>query len=94
MRKVKYKGDIDQFLLEIAKWNVKAKVTGVAFRQIIKDQIAEEDVRRMTMIDPNTDDREWVEAIRMAVKKEEDFKERRKLKNTDSTRLASSSKRK
>ena len=29
MMKVRYKGDIDQFLLEIENWNVKAKVTGV-----------------------------------------------------------------
>ena len=42
--KVWYKGDIDQFLLEIENWNVKARVTGVAFRKMIDDQIPDEAV--------------------------------------------------
>ena len=33
MMKVRYKGDFDEFLLEIENWNVKARVTGVAFRK-------------------------------------------------------------
>ena len=37
MMKVRYKGEIDQFRLEIENWNVKARVTGVAFRKIIDD---------------------------------------------------------
>ena len=42
MMKVRYNGDIDQFLLEIENWNVKARVTRVAFRKMIDDQIPEE----------------------------------------------------
>ena len=45
MIKVRYKGDIDQFLLEIENWNVKARVTAVAFRKMIDDQIPDEAVR-------------------------------------------------
>ena len=94
MMKVKYKGDIDQFLLEIDNWNVKVKVTGVVLRKMIEDQIPEEAVRRLSMIAPIPDEREWLEAVRTAVRKEEDFQEGRKLKNTDSSESASSGKRK
>ena len=94
MMKVRYKGDIDQFLLEIDNWNVKVKVTGVVLRKMIEDQIPEEAVRRLSMIDPIPDEREWLEAVRSAVRKEEAFQEGRKLKNTDSSGSASSGKRK
>ena len=52
MMKVRYKGGIDQFLLEIDNWNVKVKVTRVVLRKMIQDQIPEEAVRRLSMIDP------------------------------------------
>jgi len=47
MVKVRYKNDINQFLLEFENWNVKAKVNGIAFRKVIRDQIPDEAVRRM-----------------------------------------------
>ena len=94
MMKVRYKGDIDQFLLGINNWNVKVKVTGVGLRKMIEDQILEEGVRRLSMIDPIPDEREWLEAVRTAVRKEEDFQEVRQLENTDSSGSASSGKRK
>ena len=94
MMKVRYKGDIDQFLLEIENWNVKARVTGVAFRKMIDDQIPDEAVRRMSMMDPIADDREWLEAVRTASKAEEDFVEGRKLRHGDSSGSGSSGKRK
>ena len=46
------------------------------------------------MIDTIPDEREWLEAIRRGVRKEEDFQEERKLKNNDSFGSASSGKRK
>ena len=94
MMKVRYKGDMDQFLLEIDNWNVKVKVTGVVLRKMIEDQIPEEAVRQLSMIDPIPDEREWLEAFRTAVQKEENSQEGRKLKNTDSSGSASSGKRK
>ena len=94
MMKVRYKGDIDQFLLEIDNWNVKLKVTGVVLRKMIEDQIAEEAVRRLSLIDPIPDEREWVEVVRTPLRKEEPFQEGRKLKNTDSSGSASSARRK
>ena len=94
MIKVRYKGDIDHFLLEIDNWNVKVKVTGVVLRNMIEDQIPEEAVRTLSIKDPIPDEREWLEAVWTAVRKEEDFQEGRKLKNTDSAGSASSGKRK
>ena len=78
--------------MDIENWNVKAWVTGVAFRKLIDDQIPEEAVRRMSMTDSITNDREWLEAVRMASKAEEDFVKGRKLRNGDSSGLASSGK--
>ena len=92
--KVRYRGDIDQFLLEIDNWNVKVKVTGDVLRKMIEDQIPEEVVRRLSMIDLIPDERERLEAVRTAVRKEEDFQEGRKLKHTDSAGSASRGKRK
>ena len=83
MIKVRYRGDIDQFLLEIENWNVKARVNGVAFRKTIEDQIPDDAVRRMSMMDTIADDREWLEAVRTASKAEEDFIEGRKLRHGD-----------
>ena len=91
---VRYKGNIDQFLLEIDNWHIKVKVTGVGLRKMIEDLIPKEAVRRLSMIDPIPEEREWREAVRTAVGKEEDFQEGRKLKNTDSSGSASSGKRK
>ena len=90
MMKVRYKGDIDQFLLVIENWNVKARVSGVAFRTMIDDQIPDEAVRRMSMMDPIADDREWLEAVRTASMAEEDFVQGRKLRPRDFSGSASS----
>ena len=61
---------------------------------MIDDQIPDEAVRRMSMMDPIADDREWLEAVRTASKAEEDFVEGRKLRHEDSSGSASSGKRK
>ena len=37
MMKVRYKGDIDQFLLESENWDVKAIVNAVGFSKMIDD---------------------------------------------------------
>ena len=94
MMKVRYKVDSNQFLLENENWNAKARVTGVAFRKMIDDQIPDEAVRRMLMIQPIADDREWLESVRTASKAEEDFVEGRKLRYRDSSGSASTGKRK
>ena len=58
MMKMKYSGDIDQFLLEINNLNVKVAVTGVVLRKMIEDHIPEDAVRRLSMIDPIRDEKE------------------------------------
>lgn len=78
--------------MDIENWNVKAWVTGVAFRKLIDDQIPEEAVRRMSMTDSITNDREWLEAVRTASKAEEDFVKGGKLRNGDSSGFVSSGK--
>ena len=39
---IRYKGDIDEFLQQIESKNNRAKVTGIAFRKIVEDQVPEE----------------------------------------------------
>ena len=77
---LKYIGDIDEFLQQIESKNNRAKVTGIALRKIVEDQVLEEAIRRMSMQQEYIDYREWLEALRKAVKDEEDLQERRKLK--------------
>ena len=62
MLKVRYKNDINQCLLEFENWNVKAKVNGIAFRKLIRNQIPDEAVRRMSMHQEYADDRDWLQA--------------------------------
>jgi len=60
---VRSKNDINQFLGEFENWNVKAKVTGIAFRKLMRDHIPEEAERRMSMQQAYSDDRDWIEAL-------------------------------
>ena len=83
--KLRYKGDIEQLLLEIENWKIKARVTGVVFQKFIEDQIPEEAIRRLSMMDRIADDRKWLEAVHLAVQTEKDFVEGRKLKNNDTS---------
>ena len=77
---IKYKGDINEFLQQIESRNNRAKVTGIAFRRIVEDEVPEEAMRRMSMQQVYIDDKQWLEAFHKAVKDEEDLQEQRKLK--------------
>jgi len=94
MLKVRYKNDVNQFVLEFENWNVKAKVTGIAFRKLIRDQIPQEAVWRMTMQEEYPDDSDWIEALRQAVRDEEDFQGGKRLKDNNFSGSNSSGKRK
>jgi len=94
MLKVRYKNDINQFLVEFENWNVKAKVTGIALRKLIRDQIPDEAVRRMSMHKEYADDRDWIEALRQAVRDDQDFQEGKRLKENNFSGSNSSGKRK
>jgi len=84
----------NQFLLEFENWNVKAKVTGIAFRKLIRDQIRDEAGRRMSMHQEYPDDRDWIEALPQAGRDEEDFQEGKRLKDNNFSGSNSSGKRK
>jgi len=94
MLKVRYKNDINQFILEFEKWNVKAKVTGIAFRKLIRDQIPDEAVLRMSMHQEYANDRDWIQAHRQVVRDEEDFQKGKRLKDNNFSGSNSSGKRK
>jgi len=94
MLKVRYKNHINQFLLEFENWKVKAKVTGIALRKLIRDQIPDKALQRMSMHQEYADDRDWIEALRQAVRDEEDFQEGKRLKDNNFLGSNSSGKRK
>jgi len=73
MMKVRYKSDINQFLLEFKNWNVMSKVAGIMFRKLITDQIPEEVLRHMSMYREYVDDREWLQGLRQGVCYNQDF---------------------
>src|ERR1700761_3400694 len=68
---LRYKGDINEFLQQIEGKNNRAKVTGIALRKIVEDQLPEEAIRGMSRQQGYIDDLEWQEALRTAVKDEE-----------------------
>jgi len=87
MWKVRYKNDINQFLLEFENWNIKVKVAGTAFRRFIRDQIPAEAERRMSMHREYADARDSIEALRHVVRHEEDLHQGKRLQ--DNTFLVS-----
>ena len=56
MATVKYHRDIAKFLLEMENLNIHAKVSRVAWRKMIEDQLPEEVLRRMSMDTHDDDD--------------------------------------
>jgi len=94
MLKVRYNNEINQFLWGFENWNVQAKLSGIAFRKVIRDQIPDDAVRQMSMHQVYAHDREWIEGLRQAVRVEEDFQEGKRLKDNDFWGSSSSGKRK
>jgi len=80
--------------LEFENWNLKAKVTGIALRKLIRDQIVDEAVRRMSRHQEYANDRDWIEALRQAVRDEEDFQEGKRLQDNNFSGSNASGKRK
>jgi len=79
MGSVKYRGDIPKFLPEMENLNIHARVTGIAWRKMIEEEIPEEALRRHSHRE-YIDDGEWLEAVRTVTQMEEDFKERKPLR--------------
>jgi len=76
---VKYHGDVAKFLMEMENLNIHARVTGIAWRKMIEDQLPIEALRRLSHRE-YVDDGEWLEAVRTVTRAEEDFKERKDLR--------------
>ena len=49
MEKVRYKGDIDQYLLEMENHNTHVGLSGVALRQMLSRIIAKDALRRLSI---------------------------------------------
>jgi len=76
---VKYRGDVAKFLMEMENLNIHARVTGIAWRKMIEDELHIEALRRLSHRE-HGDDGEWLEAVRTVTRAEEDFKERKDLR--------------
>jgi len=79
MGSVKYRGDVAKFLMEMENLNIHARVTGIAWRKMIEDELPIEALRRLSHRE-YVDDGEWLEAVRTVTRAEEDFKERKDLR--------------
>jgi len=76
---VKYRGDIAKFLMEMENLNIHARVTGIAWRKMIEDELPVAALRRLSHRE-YVEDGEWLEAVRTVTRAEEDFKERKDLR--------------
>jgi len=78
MGSVKYRGDVAKFLMVMENLNIHARVTGIAGRKMIEDELPVEALRRLSHRE-YVHDGEWLEAVRTVTRAEEDFKERKDL---------------
>jgi len=79
MGSVKYRGDVAKFLMEMENLNIHARVTGIAWRKMIENELRVEALRRLSNRE-YVDDREWLGVVRTVTRAEEDFKERKNLR--------------
>ena len=77
---VKYHSDIAKFLLAMESLKIHARVTPLAGRKMIGDQIPEDAQRRLSLGE-YMDHKEWLDAVRTVTKAEEDFRERKGLRD-------------
>jgi len=75
---VKYHGDIAKFLPVMENLHIHHRVTVIAWRKMIEDQIREDALQRLSLREYG-DDGEWLEAVRTVMRAEEDFTELKSL---------------
>jgi len=73
MGSVKYRGDVAKFWTNMENLNIHARVTGIAWRQMIAGEIPEDAVQRLEYRE-YVDDGEWLEAVRTVTRGEEDLR--------------------
>jgi len=76
---VKYRGNGAKFLMEMENLNIHARVTGIAWRKIIEDELPVEALRQLSHIE-YVDDGEWLEAVSTVTRADEDFRETQDLR--------------
>jgi len=79
MGSVKYRGNVAKFLMEMENLNIHARVTGIAWRKMIEDELPVEALRRLSHRE-YVDDGNWLKAVRTVTRVEEDFKERKDVR--------------
>ena len=82
MRKEKYLRDIQNYLLQMENWNNKVGLRGVAWRDMIKANLLENVIERMS-IEKFDDDDSWIERLRQAARRYEDHEEDKKLRHSN-----------
>jgi len=56
---VKYHGDIAKFLPEMENLDIQARVTGIAWRKMIENQMPQDALRRLSLRDYGEDGHGW-----------------------------------
>ena len=78
MDKITYKGKIDTYLLLLENLNIKAGLSGIAWRVRVESKLPDEILRRLSYYKFDSDD-EWMETLRRAGREEEELLERKRL---------------
>jgi len=93
MDRITYKGKIDTYLLLLENLNIKAGLTGIAWRVRAESKLPQEILRRLSHFSFATDE-EWMEILRKVGRQEEALLERGKLTKSLTTPHPPPSKRK
>jgi len=93
MARISFKGKIDTYLLLLENLNIKARVTGIAWRVCVESKLPQEILRRLSHFSFATDE-DWMEILRKVGRQEEELLERGKLTKSLTTLHAPPPKRK
>jgi len=93
MARISYKSKIDTYLLLLENLNIKAGLSGIAWRVRVKSKLPQEILRRLSHFSFATDE-EWMEILRKVGSQEEELLERGKLTKSRLTLHAPPPKRK
>jgi len=84
MDKIIYKGKIDTYLLLLENLNIKAGLTGIAWRVKVENKLLQDILRRLSHYKFNVDDH-WIETLWEVGRQEEELLQREKLSKSIST---------
>jgi len=84
MDNIIHKGRIDTYLLLLENLNIKAGLTGIAWRVKVESKLPQDVLRRLSHFKFNDDDH-WIETLREVGRQEEELLEHGKLSQSIST---------